>query len=244
VSETAEERAPTGLALFSLGRRQSRVQGRASGPNEWRPARVEEGKGATRTPLTRRGLGGTGRWGDRYPTLSGEERKAGRQEGLALFRTVEPARMGDDDWRRAPRGVASESVPLYFRPYGPLFVLSVSLAQSGFHSVWRGWVLQEVWSMERGAWNMEAACIRHTRRSSKRRDIHVQSDLFVWSHDKPDRRPGGFAALGMIRTRSCFPQTTRTQSNQPHPRFHTRTGPVSSLRKTSSRGTWNFFSVN
>lgn len=57
--------------------------------------------------------------------------------------------------------------------------------------------------MERGAWNMEALCIRHTRRSFKRGDVHVQFDLFALSHNTPDRR----VQRGMIRTRSCFPQT-------------------------------------
>lgn len=99
-----------------------------------------------------------------------------------------------------PGGVASESVPLL-----PPFVLSVSLAQSGGSTASGvvGVVLQGVWSVERGLWNMEAACIRHTRRSPKRRGRLHPSDLFVLSRNNPDRRP-----LGMIRTRLVFPNRT------------------------------------
>lgn len=104
------------------------------------PARL---KRARATDSARQeGTGGDWDWGG-IQMIQQLQNLQGRtnEESWHCFGRWSPRGWGEHYWRRRIRGVVSGTVPL--RPNGgPFFRIdrrSVSLAQSGFPSIWRGW---------------------------------------------------------------------------------------------------------
>jgi hypothetical protein len=143
-------------------------------------------------------------WGEGIQHGQGRSKSRTDKRAWHCFGQWNPRGLGKMTGEEHQEASRLRAIPL-FRPYGRSFVSSVSLAQSGFHSVWRGWG-GSAGSMERGAWNMEAPCIRHTRWPYERGDIHVQSEFFVSYSSSHTITPIGVQLWGRFGLGLVFPK--------------------------------------
>lgn len=118
----------------------------------------------------RRGLRSPGEdWeglGDGGTGIQRRQERSEKQDdkaGLALFRTVEPARMGEGDWRRAPKRRRVRERSSLLPPLRSFFRIERIVSPVGIPQrlAWLVWLCREdgVWSVEHGIWKQHAYAI-------------------------------------------------------------------------------------